>query len=170
MQQSASTDSAKILIRVRCPVTPAFHTLPCAHRAFVHRARRLRACQPRCAACGAAAARLRIDADAAGDLEVQLRPAELYSTRSIEPTATSTSRPSLWRPVRLRDLVLVDVALAASGRRHGALQKVASRSRHFDDAPRFRVTARVILYRVAPFVSVGFTQYHLELTQVLLCW
>ena len=25
-------------------------------------------------------------------------------------------------------------------------------------------------YRVALFVSVGFTQYHLELTQVLLCW
>ena len=70
MQQSASTDSAKFLIRVRCPVTPALHTLPCAHRAFVHRARRLRACQPRYAACGAAAARHRIDADAAGDLEV----------------------------------------------------------------------------------------------------
>ena len=78
-------------------------------------------------------------------LEEQIRPAALDSTRSIEPTATSTSRPSLWRPVRLRDLVLVDVALAASGRRHGALQKVAA-SRHFDDAPRFRVTARVILY------------------------
>eukprot|EP00966_Prymnesium_polylepis_P153399 3543146-Prymnesium_polylepis.1 len=33
-------------------------------------------------------------------LEEQLRPAALYSTRSrsIEPTATSTSRPSLWRP------------------------------------------------------------------------
>ena len=49
-------------------------------------------------------------------LEEQIRPAALDSTRSIEPTATSTSRPSLWRPVRLRDLVLVDVALAASGR------------------------------------------------------
>eukprot|EP00966_Prymnesium_polylepis_P291131 6724105-Prymnesium_polylepis.1 len=49
-------------------------------------------------------------------LEEQIRPAELYSTRSIDPTATSTSRPSLWRPVRLRYLVLVDVALAASGK------------------------------------------------------
>ena len=29
---------------------------------------------------------------------------------------------------------------------------------------------RFIHYRVAPFASVGFTQYHLELTQVLLCW
>ena len=81
-------------------------------------------------------------------LEEQLRPAALYSTRSIEPTATSTSRPSLWRPVRLRDLVLVDVALAASPSGAAPCERSSKGCSvgHFDDAPRFRVTARVILY------------------------
>jgi hypothetical protein len=63
MQPSASTGSAMFLFRVRRPVTPSFLAFPRSHRAFLHRARRLRARQPTCATGGAAAARLRIDAD-----------------------------------------------------------------------------------------------------------
>ena len=154
MQQSASTDSAKFLIRVRCPVTPAFHTLPCAHRAFVHRARRLRACQPRCAACGAAAARLRIDADAAGDLEVHGSLTRRSRSRFDLLRWTRRGRSSL-RPRAPRgracsgrcgsEISFWSMSLSQPRAAPWSASKGCSVG-HFDDAPRFRVTARVILY------------------------
>eukprot|EP00966_Prymnesium_polylepis_P099121 2295568-Prymnesium_polylepis.1 len=51
------------------------------------------------------------------------------------------------RPVRLRDIVLVDVALAASAPRAMERFTKGCSVGHFDDAPRLRVTraARVIL-------------------------